>query len=131
MADAGLLRQALDEAGIDVQLVVVRDGDKAMKLLRPTANHSAALRPDLILLDLNMPSGGKQTLQELKDDPQLREIPVIVLSHSAADEDVLDCYRRYANCYLTKPLELDDFVVMLRSAGQFWLEWATLPRRHG
>jgi CheY-like chemotaxis protein len=129
-ADIGLVRQALEEAEIPAELIVANNARKALELLRPNGDDLPACRPDLILLDLNMPGGGKEVLREIKADPDLRMIPVLILSHSACDPDVCDCYRSYANCYLTKPLELDDFVSMLRSAGQFWLQWARLPNRH-
>ncbi len=126
-ADAMLIKEALLEQGAARNLTQVQDGIAALDHLRDPA----LPRPDLIVLDLNMPRmNGRELLAVLKGDEELRTIPVVVLTTSAAPDDVTDAYRRYANAYVTKPVNLDDFTRAVRSIDAFYLDTATkLPRQ--
>jgi two-component system, chemotaxis family, response regulator Rcp1 len=123
--DVRLIREVLADAPERIALQVAPDGESALTLLRTlTPRH-----PDLLLLDLNLPrKSGLEVLTELKADPLLRRIPVIVLTSSGADHDVLGAYDRHANCFVTKPLQLDDFIDTVRGIASFWLHAAELPR---
>ncbi len=122
-ADVRLLREAVRDQRIDADLVAVEDGDEAIEHLRGDER-----RPDLILLDLNLPRrNGREVLEVLKSDPELRSIPVIVLSTSSSPVDIADCYARHANSYLVKPLHLDEFGELVRVLDAFWLRLARLP----
>lgn len=126
--DVDLTIEALRESGFAEPLHVVEDGVEALDFLHRRGNFAGALRPDLILLDLNLPrKSGHEVLAEIKSDPSLRRIPVVILTTSAADADVTRCYELAANCYLTKPVELDDFFQMVRLLDGFWRGVATLP----
>ena len=131
-ADVELVRRSLIEGPQRPELIVVEDGVVALQLLRSAGQGSArAIRPDLILLDLNLPrKSGHQVLAELKQDPELRSIPVLVLTSSHAESDIAGAYDLHANCYLTKPMDLDTYVAVLRSLQEFWLFHATLPSVH-
>jgi CheY-like chemotaxis protein len=123
-----LTREALRESGFDCVLSVAGDGFEALQRLRRIAPFEFSPAPDLILLDLNLPAkSGKDVLAEIKADPKLRSIPVIILTTSRAEGDVRACYDRHANSYLAKPLEFDDFIEMMRGLHQFWLRTAQLP----
>ena len=127
-SDVYLTEVALQEASITSNLHVVEDGDKAMAFLRREGAFGAAPRPDLILLDLNLPGkDGRQLLSELKSDESLRRIPVIVLTTSTADSDVTTCYDLHCNCYITKPVDFDHFERVVREIERFWLRFVTLP----
>jgi two-component system, chemotaxis family, response regulator Rcp1 len=120
--DAMLIRQALLEAGVEGTVELVTDGEQALARLKRGAP------PDLMLLDLNLPrKDGRAVLAEMREDPALREIPVIVLTTSSAPHDVRYCYQQGANSYIRKPLGLDRLVETARSIRQFWFETATLP----
>jgi len=107
---------------------VVEDGEEAIRFLRREGQHENAPRPDLILLDLNLPKkDGRELLAEVKSDPVLRHIPVIVLTTSDAEQDVWRAYKLHANCYLTKPVQMDDFLNKIRSLEEFWLTVVRLP----
>lgn len=122
-ADVRLLREAMREATINAELHAVEDGEEALAHLRRGAE-----RPDLVLLDLNLPRrDGREVLEAIKNDPDLKSIPVIVLSTSAAPRDVADCYALHANSYLVKPLGLDEFGALVRALDAFWLQTAELP----
>jgi CheY-like chemotaxis protein len=124
-ADVRLLREAVREQAIDAELHAVEDGERALAHL-----HGGVGRPDLILLDLNLPRrDGREVLRELKRDPDLLSIPVIVLSTSAAPRDIADCYALHANSYLVKPMGLDEFGDLVRAIDVFWLRMAQLPAR--
>lgn len=124
-ADADLVREAFRDFKSEPRLTVIADGQKALDYLRDPAKRE----PDLILLDLNIPKmDGRQVLKTLKADPTLKRIPVIVLTTSAAETDVLQSYLNGANCFLTKPLGLDDFFRMTKKIESFWLNLAKLPR---
>jgi len=124
-ADVRLTVEALKEARVRNRLRVARDGVEAMAMLRS----DSAPRPDLILLDLNLPrKDGREVLQEIKQDEALRHIPVVILTTSQAEQDILQCYRLRANAFVTKPVEIDQFFHVVRSMEQFWLEVVKLAR---
>jgi CheY-like chemotaxis protein len=126
--DVRLTREALREAEVAVELVAVPDGEEALAFLRREGEHRDAIRPDLILLDLNLPrKNGLEVLEEIKGDPALRRTPVIMLTTSSSARDVAACYDRGVNCYVVKPLELDDFTGLVQAINRFWLEVARLP----
>ena len=109
---------------------VVDNGEEASRFLRRQAQYADAPRPDLILLDLSLPKkDGREVLAEIKQDPGLRRIPVVVLTTSKADEDICRAYQLNANCYVTKPVDLDQFINVVRSIESFWLTVVTLPPR--
>lgn len=127
-ADALMISEALLESGLPTEVDRVADGREALDYLRRTGVHTAARRPHLILLDLNMPRmDGRQTLAEVKSDPALQTIPVVVLTTSGAVPDVLASYQYKANAYVTKPLNLDDFEAAVRRIKRFFSETALLP----
>jgi chemotaxis family two-component system response regulator Rcp1 len=127
--DVRLTREALKEGKTHVRLSVVHDGEEALAFLRRQGPHAAAPRPDLILLDLNLPrKGGREVLAAVKADCQLRRIPVVVLTSSQAEQDILASYDLNANCYITKPVDLDQFIGVVRSIEDFWLTVVKLPR---
>lgn len=128
--DVLLTREAFKEAKVLNHLSVVSDGVEALAYLRREGSFSDSVRPDLILLDLNLPrKGGREVLAELKGDERLRGIPVVVLTTSQAEEDIAQAYRAQANCYISKPVDLDQFVRAVRSIESFWLTLAKLPSR--
>ncbi|MGA2506447.1 MAG: response regulator [Chitinispirillaceae bacterium] len=127
-SDAALTREALKKGKIANTLNCVGDGVEALEYLRRQGKFAKATRPDLILLDLNMPrKDGREVLKELKSDPSLMIIPVIVLTTSRAEQDVLQSYKLDANCYITKPMDFGNFVEVVKSIEQFWLTVVTLP----
>ena len=126
--DERLTREALKEGKVYSNLHWVKDGVEAMQFLRREGKHGAAPRPDIILLDLNLPKkDGREVLQEIKGDDKLKRIPVVVLTTSKAEEDVLRTYDLHANCYVTKPVDLEKFIVVVKSIDVFWLTVVTLP----
>ncbi len=126
--DVRLIREAFGAGPLDVELAVVMDGVEAWDYLQAEGKHEAAPRPDLVILDLNLPRrDGRTVLAAIKNDPDLRQIPVCVLTSSSAEDDILTAYDRHANSYVTKPMELDRFVQAIRQIEQFWLATATLP----
>lgn len=126
--DVRLTQEALKDGRVAVKLTVASDGVEAMDILRRRGTHSSQPRPDLILLDLNLPrKNGREVLEEVKADTDLRRIPVIVMTTSQADQDVSKAYSLNANCYVTKPVNFDDFLKVVRSIEDFWLTVATLP----
>jgi CheY-like chemotaxis protein len=128
LGDARLVSEALRETGSGSQLRHVDDGVEALAFLRRQGAHDGAARPDLILLDLNLPrKSGREVLAEIKADDTLRRIPVVVLTSSQSDEDVLSVYTLNANCYVPKPADLDQFLAAIRSIEQFWFKTARLP----
>lgn len=127
-ADVRLALEALKYAEAPGMLSVVEDGVEALAFLRKEGAYAGVPRPDLILLDLNLPrKDGREVLAEVKSDQELRRIPVIILTTSQAEEDVLAAYNLCANCYVTKPIDLDRFIEVMRFIGEFWMETATLP----
>lgn len=128
-SDTVLTREALREARILNILHTVPDGVEALSFLQRTGVYAGSPRPDLILLDLNMPRmDGRELLAIIKHDDDLRRIPTIVLTTSAAESDVLRSYDLHANCYITKPIQFDDFVNAVKSIGEFWFSVVRLPR---
>ena len=126
--DVRLTREALREGKVRNNLAVASDGFEAIAYLRKEAGYAGALRPDLILLDLNLPrKDGREVLQEIKADPSLRNIPVVVLTSSQAEEDIVRVYDLHANCYVTKPVDLDQFFRVVESIEDFWLTTVKLP----
>ena len=126
--DAKLTLAALETAKVANQVSHVEDGVRAMQFLRRQAPYEHAQRPDLILLDLNLPrKDGREVLGELKADPQLMTIPVIVLTTSQSEEDVCRSYKLHANCYITKPVNFERFLDVVQSIEQFWLTVVVLP----
>lgn len=128
-ADVRLTREVLRESKIANTVHVVEDGVEAMAFLRREGGYAAAVRPDLILLDLNLPrKNGREVLAEIKADEGLKTIPVIVLTTSADEEDILRAYHAYANAYITKPLGLDQFAGIVRTIEDFWFSIVKLPK---
>jgi CheY-like chemotaxis protein len=126
--DARLTREALKDGRIHHHLHVVVDGVEALAFLRGTGSHAGAPRPDLILLDLNIPKmDGRQVLAEIKVDPDLVRIPVVVLTTSKAEEDIARSYDLHANCYINKPVDLDQFMTVVKAIEDFWLTIVRLP----
>jgi two-component system, chemotaxis family, response regulator Rcp1 len=126
--DVRLTEEVLKEAKIATKLITVRDGEEAMAYVRREGPHAGAPRPDLILLDLNLPrKDGREVLNELKSDEELRRIPVIVLTTSMAEPDILMSYDLHANCYIHKPIEFEEFSNTIHAIQQFWLLTAQLP----
>ena len=127
-AEARLTSEALRETSIRHEFRHVGEGGEAMAFLKQEAGYFGAFRPDVIFLDLNLPGkDGRQVLRELKGDPALASIPVIVITNSRAPEDIEEVYRLRANCYLVKPPEIDDFFIMMRRVIDFWWLTARLP----
>jgi two-component system response regulator len=127
--DVELTREALHDSKVHMNLSVVSDGVEALAFLRRQTRYADAPRPDLILLDLNLPrKDGRGVLAEIKADPELRQIPVVILTSSQAEQDILRAYELHANCYVTKPVDLDQFVTIVRSIEQFWFTVVKLPR---
>ena len=128
-ADVLLTKEALADSKLLVELHVAEDGIQAMEFLRHNGPYSDAPTPDLVLLDLNLPlKDGREVLAEVKADPQLRSIPIVVLTTSQAEEDILRAYGLHANCYITKPVDFESFVNVVRSIQQFWFSIVTLPK---
>jgi two-component system, chemotaxis family, response regulator Rcp1 len=126
--DIRLTREALRDGKIYNNLYVARDGVEAMAFLRKTGQYAGAPRPDLILLDLNLPrKDGHEVLAEVKTDETLRRIPVVILTTSQAEEDIIKTYDLHVNCYITKPVDLDQFVKIVKSIEDFWLTIVKLP----
>lgn len=127
--DVDLVRIALEENKLCNHLHVAEDGEQALEFLRRQGAYGKAPRPDLILLDLNLPrKDGREVLAEIKADDNLRRIPVVVLTTSAQDEDVLRVYNLNANCYVTKPMDFDQFAKVVKAIDRFWFGIVTLPK---
>ena len=127
-ADVRLTREALKEAKVLNALHVVQDGMAALSFLHKEGQYASAPRPELILLDLNLPKkDGREVLAEIKQDADLRRIPVVVLTTSSAEEDVVRSYNLHANAFVTKPVDLAQFLGVVRSLEEFWLAVVTLP----
>jgi CheY-like chemotaxis protein len=130
--DVRLTREALKEGKVRNSLTVARDGVEALQILRREGAHAKAARPDVILLDLNLPRmDGREVLKAIKSDEKLKRIPVVVLTTSNADEDVVKSYELQANCYVTKPIDLDQFMKVVKTISEFWLEVVRLPPDQG
>jgi chemotaxis family two-component system response regulator Rcp1 len=130
-ADVRLTQEALKEGKVFNNLHWAKDGVEALEFLRRQGKHAGAPRPDIILLDLNLPKkDGREVLFEIKNDDELKRIPVVILTTSKAEEDVLKTYNLHANCYVTKPVDLEQFIRVVRTIDQFWLTVVTLPNGH-
>jgi two-component system, chemotaxis family, response regulator Rcp1 len=126
--DVRLTVEALKDAKVANTLHVVEDGVAALDFLYRRGGHVEAPRPDLVLLDLNLPKkNGREVLEEIKEDLQLKMIPVVILTTSQAEEDVLRAYSLHANCYITKPVDFSQFIKIIRTIEEFWLTVVTLP----
>jgi chemotaxis family two-component system response regulator Rcp1 len=126
--DVRLTKEALKEGKVYNNLHWAKDGVEALEFLRRQGKHANAPRPDIILLDLNLPKkDGREVLSVIKSDDHLKHIPVVVLTTSKAEEDVLRSYELHANCYVTKPVDLDKFIHVVKSIDSFWLTVVTLP----
>ena len=126
--DVRLTIEGLKESKVHNYLHVAREGVEAMDFLRRSGKHAGAIRPDLILLDLNLPRmNGREVLSAIKSDVNLKSIPVVILTTSRAEQDVLRSYELQANCYITKPADLERFITMVKSIEDFWFSIVTLP----
>ena len=127
-ADVRLTQEALKEQKLLTNLSVVGDGVEAMAFLRRQGRYAGARRPDMILLDLNLPrKDGREVLREIKSDPDLHAIPVVVLTISKAEEDIVKAYDLQANCFISKPVDLTQFLHVVKSINDFWLTIVRLP----
>ena len=128
LGDIRLAKEALAEAKVRNNMAVAEDGEEAMGILRREGKYAEAPRPDLILLDLNLPKkDGREVLSEIKDDPQLRRIPVVVLTTSQAEQDIVKSYDLHANAYVVKPVELNRFIDVVKAVDSFWFTVVVLP----
>jgi CheY-like chemotaxis protein len=128
--DVLMAREALEEGKVANRLAVVNDGEEAMAYLRAEGANADRVRPDLVLLDLNLPrKDGREVLAEIKSDPALRSIPVVVLTTSKAEEDILRSYDLHANAYVTKPVDFDRFIEVVRQIDDFFVSVVKLPNR--
>ncbi len=126
--DVLLIREAFEFNKVHNNLNVVSDGEQALEYLRRQGPHAGAARPDLVLLDLNLPrKDGREVLAEVKQDPELRTIPIVVLTTSEAEEDVLKSYQLHANAYVTKPVDFERFVSIVRQIDDFFVSVVRLP----
>jgi chemotaxis family two-component system response regulator Rcp1 len=126
--DSRLAKEALKESKLKNNLYIAEDGVEAMNFLYKTGKYSKMPRPDLVILDLNLPKkDGREVLAEIKNDENLKRIPVVILTISKAEEDILKTYNLHANCYVTKPLDLDQFMKVVKSIEDFWLTIVKLP----
>ena len=130
--DIRLMQEAFKEGNVHNNLITVRDGVGAMAYLRKEGVYTNAVRPDLILLDLNLPKkDGREVLAEIKSDEELKIIPVVVLTTSGAEQDIRETYSLHVNCYIKKPVDLDQFIKVARCIEDFWVEIVTLPWSNG
>lgn len=129
-ADVRLTVEALKECKMLNKLSVVTDGEEAMEFMRQKGKYADEPCPDLILLDLNLPKkDGREVLAEIKQDTDLKKIPVVILTTSKAEKDILVSYNHHANCYITKPVDLEQFVTVVKSIENFWLTIVKLPTK--
>ena len=127
--DVRLTQEVLRDGRVRNNMSVAKDGVDAISFLRQTGAYAGAPRPDIILLDLNLPKkDGREVLADIKADPDLKHIPVVVLTTSSAEQDIVRSYGLHANCYITKPVDLDQFIRVIRSIEDFWLTIVKLPR---
>ncbi len=128
LAHADLTKEALREGKVSNVLHVVTDGEAALDYLHRRGAHANASRPDIILLDLNLPKkDGRQVLADIKADESLRQIPVVIMTTSTAEEDIIKSYKLHVNCYITKPVNIDRFIEVVKAIDHFWFNVVTLP----
>jgi chemotaxis family two-component system response regulator Rcp1 len=128
LGDIRLTQEILKDSKILNKLIIAHDGEDALAYLHGEREDSSTARPDLIMLDLNLPKkGGIEVLAQIKEDPQLKRIPVVVLTSSKAEKDILKTYNLHANCYISKPVNLEQFCVVVKSIENFWLTIVKLP----
>jgi chemotaxis family two-component system response regulator Rcp1 len=128
VGDVRLTREAFKDAKVHINLHVAADGEQAMAFLQREGKYADVPRPDLILLDLNLPrKDGREVLKEIKESETLRSIPVVILTTSASEADILRSYQLHANCYITKPVNLEGFLEVVKSIDNFWLSVVKLP----
>ena len=128
--DIVLTLEALKEAKLKNQISVVRDGEEALQFLYKEGKYERQDSPQLILLDINLPKiDGKEVLHRIKSDPDLKKIPVVILTTSSSERDILEAYNNYANCYITKPVDLDKFIDVIHTVEDFWISIVQLPNR--
>lgn len=128
--DIVLTLEALKEAKLKNQISVVRDGEEALQFLYKEGKYERQDSPQLILLDINLPKiDGKEVLHRIKSDPDLKKIPVVILTTSSSEKDILEAYNNYANCYITKPVDLDKFIDVIHTVEDFWISIVQLPNR--
>ena len=126
--DILLTKRALQKSKLSNNLHVVKDGTEALNFLKNKGKYKKAIRPDLILLDLNLPmKNGQEVLADIKHDDNLKRIPVVVLTTSSSDEDIKKSYSLHANCYITKPLDMDQFISVVNAIDDFWFSIVKLP----
>jgi two-component system, chemotaxis family, response regulator Rcp1 len=126
--DVRLTKEVLRDSKVRNNLIVANNGEEALACLRKQGKFSGTVRPDLILLDLNLPvKDGREVLAQIKDDPDLKRIPVVILTTSKAEEDILRTYNLHANCYVTKPVDLEQFIKVVKALEDFWLAIVKLP----
>ena len=130
LGDVRLIKESLKDDKFLHHLYVAGDGEEAMNFLRRQGKYSEVPRPDLILLDLNLPKkDGREVLAEIKGEPKLKNIPVVILTTSDAEQDILMTYESHANCYITKPVNLEQFIKVVRSIEDFWFTIVKLPQK--
>ena len=128
--DIGLIEEVFEEAKIRNSLHIAENGEEAMLYLHAKGKFSGSPRPDIILLDLNLPKkDGREVLKEIKEDVNFKSIPVVILTTSNAEKDILRAYDLHANAYITKPLDFDQFIKVVESIGDFWLQIVNLPKK--
>ena len=129
LADARLIEEFLKEISIKTALHIARDGKEAMDFLYLNCKHDEGCTSTFVILDLNLPKmSGREVLKKIKDDDILKKIPVVILTTSTAEEDIIECYNNHANCYITKPLDFDEFANTMTSIKSFWFATAELPK---
>jgi two-component system, chemotaxis family, response regulator Rcp1 len=127
--DIRLTQETLTDSKMHNNVIVVYNGEEALAYLYRRGEYRSAVRPDLIILDLNLPKkGGLEVLEQVKEDPELKHIPIVILTSSKAEEDILKTYNLHANCYVTKPLDLEQFCTVVNTIESFWLSIVKLPK---
>lgn len=130
--DARLIREVLNDNKLYNSLNIVNDGVEAMSFLHSEGKYAAVAKPDLIILDLNLPrKDGREVLAEIKADRELMHIPIVIMTISQAEEDILKTYKLHANCYITKPIDLNEFIKVVKSIEDFWFSVVKLPPKTG
>lgn len=129
--DARLTREVLNDSGIQSCLYVVNDGVEAMEFLRNKGRFRDSPMPDLIIMDLNLPrKDGREVLAEIKNDDYLQHIPIVIMTISQAEEDIINSYKLHANCFITKPIDLNQFIKVIKSIEEFWFSIVKLPPKN-